>query len=53
MNILSLLARYSGNERMAQQLLGFLEIDIKKTKLLLGCKPPFDVIEALEKTVRG
>lgn len=53
MNILSLIARYSGNERIAQQLLSSLEIDIKKTKLLLGWKPPFNIFEALEKTVRG
>ena len=51
-NILSLIAKYSGNERMAQQLLGSLEIDIKKTKLLLGWQPPFNIFEALEKTVR-
>jgi nucleoside-diphosphate-sugar epimerase len=51
MNILSLIAKYSGNERVAQQLLGSLEIDIKKTKLLLGWKPPFNIFEALEKTV--
>jgi hypothetical protein len=53
MNILSLIARYSSNDRMAQQLLGLLEIDINKTKLLLGWKPPFNIFEALEKTVRG
>jgi nucleoside-diphosphate-sugar epimerase len=53
MRILSLLAKYSRNERMAQQLLGSLEIDIKKTKVLLEWKPPFNVIEAIEKSVRG
>lgn len=41
-----------GKAKMSQQLLGSLQVDIQKTKLLLGWTPPFTADEGLLKTAR-
>ena len=51
MFILNLLAKCIGKTKVAQQLLGSLQVDIEKTKSLLGWTPPFNVDDALRKTV--
>lgn len=50
--ILNILAKSIGKAKVAQQLLGSLQVDIEKTKLLLGWTPTFSVDEALRKTAR-
>ena len=47
--ILYVAARAIGKSKVAQQLLGSLQIDMEKTKSLLEWKPPFSVEEALRK----
>ncbi len=42
-----------GKESMAQRLLGSLQVDISKTRELLGWTPPVSVNEALRRTVIG
>lgn len=43
-------ARGLGKAKVAQQLLGSLQVDIEKTKTLLDWKPPVSVDDALRKT---
>jgi UDP-glucose 4-epimerase len=38
---------------LAQRLCGSLQVDIKKTKELLGWSPPINVEEGLRRTVAG
>ncbi|WP_413460162.1 UDP-glucose 4-epimerase family protein [Herbaspirillum huttiense] len=48
--ILHAAAKCFGKEKVAQQLLGSLQVDIEKTKTLLNWKPPVGVDDALRKT---
>ena len=48
--LLSTAAKLVGKAKVAQQLLGSLQVDIQKTKSLLGWTPPFSVDEGLRKT---
>jgi nucleoside-diphosphate-sugar epimerase len=50
-SILNAVACLMGKASTAQQLLGSLQIDIKKTKRILNWKPPINVNEALKRTV--
>ena len=50
MFVLSTAAKLAGKTKVAQQLLGSLQVDIQKTKSLLGWSPPFSVDEGLRKT---
>lgn len=49
--ILKVSAKCIGKAKTAQQLLGSLQVDLEKTKSLLGWKPPFSVDDALRKMV--
>jgi nucleoside-diphosphate-sugar epimerase len=49
--MLSLVAKLSGKDDIAQRLLGSLQIDISKTRKLLGWVPPVSVDQALRDTV--
>ena len=49
--ILNVFAKCIGKAKVAQQLLGSLQVDIEKTKSLLGWIPSFSVDDALGKTV--
>jgi nucleoside-diphosphate-sugar epimerase len=48
--LLNAAAKLVGKAKVAQQLLGSLQVDIQKTKSLLGWTPPFSVDEGLRKT---
>ena len=48
--LLNTAAKLVGKAKVAQQLLGSLQVDIQKTKSLLGWTPPFSVDEGLRKT---
>ena len=48
--ILNVSAKCIGKAKVAQQLLGSLQVDMEKTKSLLGWTPPFSVDDALRKT---
>lgn len=48
--ILMASAKFIGKAKVAQQLLGTLQVDIEKTKSRLGWTPPFSVDDALRKT---
>jgi nucleoside-diphosphate-sugar epimerase len=50
MFFLNTAAKLAGKTKVAQQLLGSLQVDIQKTKSLLGWSPPFSVDEGLRKT---
>ena len=50
--MLKLAARLAGKAKVAQQLVGSLQVDLAKTKSLLGWKPPFSVDEGLRKTAK-
>jgi nucleoside-diphosphate-sugar epimerase len=50
MFILNTAAKLAGKAKVAQQLLGSLQVDIQKTKSLLGWSPPFSVDDGLRKT---
>lgn len=52
-DILNLAARLLGKRNVAQRLLGSLQVDITKTRDLLGWTPPMGVDEALRKTAEG
>lgn len=52
-SILKVAAKVIGKDKVAQQLLGSLQVDIHKTKSLLGWRPPFSVDEGLLKTAEG
>ncbi|WP_317847626.1 UDP-glucose 4-epimerase family protein [Pseudomonas sp. HTZ2] len=51
--ILILIARLFGKSAVAQRLCGSLQVDIQKTRLLLGWTPPMSVDQALSKTARN
>jgi nucleoside-diphosphate-sugar epimerase len=53
MYIVNIAARCVGKSKVARQLLGSLQVDIEKTKLLLDWSPPFTVDEALRRTVES
>jgi nucleoside-diphosphate-sugar epimerase len=53
MYILNAAAKCVGKTKVAQQLLGSLQVDIEKTKSLLEWNPPFSVDEALRKTAEN
>jgi UDP-glucose 4-epimerase len=46
------MAQVLGKRNVAQRLCGSLQVDIQKTKDLLGWKPPFTLDQGLQKTVR-
>ncbi len=48
-SVLKLGAQLMGKSKQAQQLLGSLTVDIEKTKLTLGWKPPFSVEQGLRR----
>jgi nucleoside-diphosphate-sugar epimerase len=48
--LLALGARIFGKKEVAERLLGNLQVDISKTKELLGWAPPYGVDESLRKT---
>ena len=48
--VLKTAAKLIGKAKVAQQLLGSLQVDIAKTQSLLGWEPPFSVDEGLRKT---
>jgi nucleoside-diphosphate-sugar epimerase len=50
MFFLNTAAKLAGKTKVAQQLLGSLQVDVQKTKSLLGWSPPFSVDEGLRKT---
>ena len=50
-NIMSFVAKLLGKSGLSQRLLGSLQVDISKNKLLLDWVPPIKVDEALNKTV--
>lgn len=50
MLLLNIAAKLIGKEKVAQQLLGSLQVDISKTKTLLSWRPPRSVDVALKKT---
>jgi nucleoside-diphosphate-sugar epimerase len=52
-SILNFLAKMCGEQKMAQQLLGSLQVDIEKTRTLLDWRPPFGIDEALRRTAEG
>jgi UDP-glucose 4-epimerase len=47
---LDLLSQLAGKKAMAQRLLGNLQVDISKTREVLGWSPPISVDEGLQKT---
>ena len=49
--LLNTVAKLAGKTKVAKQLLGSLQVDIQKTKSLLGWSPPISVDEGLRKTV--
>lgn len=51
--ILRLFAKIFCKQKLAQQLLSSLQVDIEKTKLVLGWKPPFNVDAAMCKTMKN
>lgn len=51
--LLNLAARLVGKPAIVQRLCGSLQVDIEKTRALLGWKPPISVDEALGKTARN
>lgn len=51
--ILRLAARIFGKQKLSQQLLSSLQVNIEKTKLKLGWKPPFNVDSAMCKTMKN
>ena len=50
MFVLNTAAKLAGKAKVAQQLLGSLQVDIQKTKSLLGWSPPVSVDQGLRKT---
>ena len=52
-SILKSAARLLGKEVIAQRLIGSLQIDITKTRDLLGWQPPYTVDEELRRTARA
>ncbi|MCC6915681.1 SDR family oxidoreductase [Nitrosomonas sp.] len=50
--LLHLTARLLGKSAVAQRLLGSLQVDIRKTRTLLGWQPPLSVDEGLKKLVK-
>jgi len=42
-----------GKPGISQRLCGSLQVDISKTKILLGWKPPYSVAESMKKTAEG
>ena len=50
---LKLAAALVGKPELAQRLCGSLQIDMSKTRELLGWRPPFSVDESLQKTAEG
>lgn len=50
--MLELFARLLGKRALSQRLGGSLQVDIEKTRILLGWEPPVGVDEALAKTAR-
>ena len=50
--LLDICARLLGKKGVSQRLLGSLQLDIDKTKHLLGWAPPFTVDESLKKTAQ-
>jgi len=50
--VLQLGARLLGQATVAQRLCGSLQVDIEKTRRLLGWRPPVDIDTALAETVR-
>jgi nucleoside-diphosphate-sugar epimerase len=52
-SLLKLGAALAGRPELAQRLCGSLQVDISKTKELLGWRPPFSVNEGLKKAAEG
>ena len=50
--LISFIAKLMGKRDLSQRLLGSLQVDISKTRELLGWVPPVSVDEALQKTVQ-
>jgi len=48
-----LAAKLIGKLGISQRLCGSLQVDISKTKILLGWKPPYSVAESMKKTADG
>jgi nucleoside-diphosphate-sugar epimerase len=53
MVFLSKIALFTGNSKIATQLLGSLEIDIKKTKKLLNWEPIIDINKAFDLSIKN
>lgn len=51
--LLKFLAGILGKGDVAQRLCGSLQVDIEKTRRILGWKPPFTLDQGLEKTAKG
>ena len=52
-SILTVIASSLGKMDVAQRLCGSLQVDISKTRELLGWKPPVSIDEGLRRTVKG
>ena len=50
---LKLAARTVGKQDMGQRLCGSLQVDIQKTRQLLGWSPPFTLDQGLKKAAQG
>lgn len=50
--LIRFIAQVLGRRNVAQRLCGSLQVDIQKTKDLLGWRPPFTLDQSLQKTVR-
>jgi nucleoside-diphosphate-sugar epimerase len=51
--ILRLAAKFFGKQKLAEQLLSSLQVDIEKTKIKLRWKPPFNVDAAMSKAMKN
>ncbi len=51
-SVLKIAAQFLGKSKQAQQLLGSLQVDIEKTKLMLAWRPPLSVEQGLHKTAK-
>lgn len=51
--LLEVAARLLGKQAIAQRLCGSLQVDMEKTRVLLGWQPPFTVEQMLAKTASG
>lgn len=50
---IKIVAQLTGRQGISQRLLGSLQVDISKTRQLLGWRPPIGIDEGLEQTVRA